>query len=228
MQPKKTSDEQGELFKRRLSDLLNMSHPLCVLAEKIEWNVFEAEFGKLYVENKGRPGLPIRLLVGLHYLKHALNESDESVVERFLENPYWQYFCGYEYFQHEFPLDPTSLVRWRKRVGSKGMEGLLKETLESAKREKFLKKVDVEKVNVDTTVQEKAVAFPRDALLYYKMLKNLVNAAKKHGIKLRQSYERLGKRALHKQGQYSHASQLKRAERERKKLKTYLGRVIRD
>lgn len=228
MQPKKPNNVQGELFKRRLRDLLNLSHPLCILADEIVWGVFEMEFGKLYVENKGRPGLQIRLLVGLHYLKHTFNESDESVVERFLENPYWQYFCGYEYFQHEFPLDPTSLVRWRKRVGSQGMERLLKETLESAKRKELLKKKDAQRVNADTTVQEKAVAFPRDARLYYKMLKTLVKAAKKYGINLRQSYERLSKRALQKYGRYGHANQLRRAAGETRKLRTYLGRVMRD
>jgi IS5 family transposase len=119
------------------------------------------------VENFGRPGLAIRLVVGLHYLKYAYDESDESVVERFLENPYWQYFCGFEYFEHECPLDPSSLVRWRKRVGSQGMERLLKETVETAKRKSLLKVRHMERVNVDTTVQEKAVAFPTDARLYH-------------------------------------------------------------
>ena len=95
-----------------------------VLANKIDWKRFDRSFGSLFAKKKGRSGLLTRLIVGLHYLKHAYNESDESVVARFLENPYWQYFCGYEYFQHEIPLDPSSLVRWRDRVGSKGMEKL--------------------------------------------------------------------------------------------------------
>jgi len=103
--------------------MLNRKHPLYVLGNQIDWSIFEQEFGPLYVENFGRPGLPIRLVVGLHYLKYAYNESDELVVERLLENPYWQYFCGFEYFQHEVPLDPSSLVRWRKRVGSEGIGG---------------------------------------------------------------------------------------------------------
>jgi IS5 family transposase len=190
--------------------------------------VFEQEFGSLYVENVGRPGKSIRLLVGLHYLKYTYSESDESVVERFLENPYWQYFCGFEYFQHELPIDPSSLTRWRKRVGAEGMEKLLKESVETAKRGKLISRREVERVNVDTTVQEKAIAFPTDARLYYKMLKTLVRAAKKRGIELRQSYERVGKKALARQGRYRHARQMKRAKRETKKLKTYLGRVSRD
>ena len=109
---------------------LNRRHPLFRLADTIDWAVFDKEFGSLYVEKMGRPGLPIRLLVGLHYLKHAYNVSDESVVERFLENPYWQYFCGFEYFQHDFPLDPTTLVKWRRRIGPKGMEKLLQVTID--------------------------------------------------------------------------------------------------
>ena len=194
----------------------------------MDWSIFEQEFGPLYVEGFGRPGLPIRLVVGLHYLKYAYNESDESVVERFLENPYWQYFCGFEYFQHEFPLDPSSLVRWRRRVGSEGMEKLLKETVETAKREGLMKARHLERVNVDTTVQEKAVAFPTDARLYHKMRRVLVRMAKREGIELRQSFERLSKRALQMQGRYSHARQMKRAKRETKKLRVYLGRVLRD
>jgi IS5 family transposase len=207
---------------------LNRNHPLYVLGNQIDWSIFEEEFGPLYVENFGRPGLPIRLVVGLHYLKYAYNESDESVVERFLENPYWQYFCGFEYFEHEVPLDPSSLVRWRRRVGSEGMERLLKETVETAKRGRFLKASHVERVNVDTTVQEKVVAFPTDARLYHKMRRALVRVAKREGIVLRQSFERLSKRALQRQGRYSHARQMKRAKRETKKLRVYLGRVVRD
>jgi IS5 family transposase len=199
-----------------------------ILAGRIDWRAFEEEFGKLYVEGQGRPGLPIRLMVGLHYLKYTYNESDESVVDRFLENPYWQYFCGNEYFEHELPLDPTSLVKWRQRVGSEGMEILLKETIETAKRGKLLKKEHVRRVNVDTTVQEKAIAFPTDARLYHKMRRKLVKAAKGMGIGLRQTYERLSKKALHRQSRYAHARQMKRARRETKKLKIYLGRVTRD
>lgn len=228
MQPKSGSSNQGDLFRSRLDQILNRRHPLYRLADSIEWPLFDREFGPLYVENFGRPGLPIRLLVGLHYLKHAYNVSDEAVVERFLENPYWQYFCGFEYFQHEFPLDPTTLVKWRKRIGPKGMEKLLQVTIETAKRKEYLTEKHLERVNVDTTVQEKAIAFPTDARLYYKARRILVRLAKRAGIELRQTYERLGKRAFIMQGRYSHARQTKRARREQKKLRLYLGRVIRD
>ena len=230
MKPKKMHEHgvQGDLFRSRLEQIIRHDHALYRLAEEIDWGVFEEEFGGLYVEKVGRPGLPIRLVVGLHYLKYTYNESDESVVERFLENPYWQYFCGYEYFQHELPLDPSSLVRWRDRVGGKGMEKLLKETIETAKRKELITEGEVRRVNVDTTVQEKAIAYPTDARLYYKMLRRLVKTAKEVGIVLRQSYRRVSKRALAKQGRYAHARQMKRAKKETKRLRTYLGRVLRD
>ncbi len=108
------------------------------------------------------------------------------------------------------------------------MEKLLQETIEIAKRGKLLNKRHIERVNVDTTVQEKAIAFPTDARLYYKMLRSLVHLAKQRGINLRQTYERVGKKALARQGRYSHARQMKRARRETKRLKTYLGRLTRD
>jgi IS5 family transposase len=228
MQPKSSSSDQGDLFRSHLDQILNHRHSLYRLADSIDWQFFDREFGSLYTENFGRPGLPIRLLVGLHYLKHAYNVSDESVVEQFLENPYWQYFCGFEYFQHEFPLDPTTLVKWRKRIGPKGMEKLLQATIDTAKVKGHVTEKHLERVNVDTTVQEKAIAFPTDSRLYHKARKILVRLAKREGIDLRQSYERLGKWALIMQGRYSHARQMNRAKREQKRLKVFLGRVIRD
>ncbi len=228
MHPKTQSQPQDELFRSRLEQIIDLKHPLCHLANTVNWSYFKQEFGPLYVEKRGRPGKPIRLMVALHYLKHTFNESDESVVERFLENPYWQYFAGFEYFQHNFPLDPTSLVKWRKRIGSEGMEKLFQQTLKTAQQSKLLKRSHLNKVNVDTTVQEKAIAFPTDARLAYKMRERLVWEAKAGGIKLRQSYTRLGKEALVKQSRYAHAKQFKRARRETKRLKIYLGRVTRD
>jgi IS5 family transposase len=168
------------------------------------------------------------LLVGLHYLKYAYNESDESVLEHWVENPYWQYFCGYEYFQHECPIDRSNMIRWRQRVGSEKMEAMLKETIETAKRKKFLKPTDLARVNVDTTVQEKAVTYPTDAKLCHKMREVLVRMAKKRRIFLRQSYARVSKRALVMQGRYRHAMQGKKAAREVRKVKSFLKRVFLD
>jgi IS5 family transposase len=217
-----------DLFRSRLDQIIDLRHPLCKLARAIDWTVFEEEFGAFYSESMGRPAKPIRLLVGLHYLKHAFDESDESVLERFLENPYWQYFCGFEYFQHELPVDPTTPVKWRKRVGSKRLEALLKETVSVAEQGRFLKRESKRRLNVDTTVQEKAISFPTDARLYHKMRIKLVEAARSRGIRLRQSYTRLGGRVFVKQHRYRHANQHKRARKMTKKLKTYLGRVLRD
>ena len=135
-------------------------------------------------------------MVSLHYLKNAFDESDESVVDRFLENPYWQYFCGRECFEHELPLDPTSLVKWRHRVGEEGMESPPQETLETAKRGKLIKRVHLRRVNADTTGREKAIAFPTDARLYHKIRNVFVQCAKERDIALNQSYEQLGRKAL--------------------------------
>jgi len=227
MKPKSSQHDQADLFRSRLDQILDRQHPLYVLANRIDWAVFNKTFGSLYAE-KGRPAKPTRLLAGLHYLKHAFDESDESVVARLLENPYWQYFCGFEFFIHRLPIDPSSLTRWRKRIGPKGLEQLLSETLATAKREDYLTEQHMERVNVDTTVQEKAIAYPTDARLYHKARVLLVKAAKDRGISLRQSYLRLGKRALIMSGRYAHARQMNRAKREQKKLKNFLGRVYRD
>lgn len=215
------------MFETRLANLCAKNHPLVVLAGQIEWSVFDEGFGNLY-SDKGRPGIPTRVMVGLHYLKHTFNVSDESVVERFVENPYWQYFCGFEYFQYRFPIDPSSMTRWRTRIGSEKMKLLLSETLETAKRQKQIGRNEFSRVNVDTTVQEKAVAHPTDARLYQKARIKLVKAAKERGIKIRQSYARKGKEALRKQGRYAHAKQYRRARGMTRRLRGYLGRVMRD
>jgi IS5 family transposase len=204
------------------------NHALCRLARQIDWKVFDDRFGPLYDDRLGRTGKPTRLMAGIHYLKHAFNESDESVVARWVENPYWQYFCGFEYFQHRFPIDPSSMTRWRRRVGEEGVELLLKETIATAQRSDHIKHSDVERVTVDTTVQEKAIAYPTDARLYHKAIVKLGWRARHDGIVLRQSYVRVSKRTLQKQGRYAHAKQFKRARRMTKKLRTMLGRLLRD
>lgn len=211
-----------------LRDLLDKQHPLYQLAAAINWQIFEDTLGKYYAEDLGRPGLPIRLLVGLHYLKHLYNVSDEVVVASWLENPYWQYFCGEQVFQHRLPCDPTTLVKWRQRVGAEGIESLLKETLDTARRHQALKRQELERLNFDTTVQEKAIAFPTDARLYHKARRALVRVARQVGCRLRQSYQRLSKKALWQQSRYAAAQQLRRARKETKKLRTYLGRVLRN
>ena len=153
MRPKKPSSEL-ELFQSHLDQILDHEQPLFRLARQIDWGVFERAFEPLYHPGKGRPGLPIRLLVGLHYLKHAFNESDESVVEHFVQNPYWQYFCGEEYFCHEFPIDRSLMTKWRNRLKSAGLEKLLESTIVAGLKTKVLKRTSFQRLNVDTTVQE--------------------------------------------------------------------------
>lgn len=211
----------------RLEQILDQRHALYRLAVKIDWEAAEARFGGLYAE-EGRPGIPIRLMVGLHYLKHTFNESDELVVARWVENPYWQYFCGEEYFRHTLPIDPSQMTRFRDRVGAEGCEYMLSLTIRTGLDTKTVSSASLSVVNVDTTVQDKAIAFPTDARLYHKARGALVRVAQGMGIKLRQSYARLSKAALAKHGRYAHAWQTQRAKREQKRLKTYLGRVIRD
>lgn len=223
-----TTPERPNPARIRLTDLVNPEHPLCQLAHEIDWSVFEQEFGPLYADGQGAPAKPIRLLVALHYLKYAYNHSDESVVDHLVENAYWQYFCGFEYFLYAKPLHPTTLVKWRRRVGSDKMQTLLKETVEAARRTRLLAKADLDRVTVDTTVQEKAIAFPTDARLLHKLRQKLVAAAQRRGVKLRQSYVRVGKKAYVMQNRYRHAQQHKRARKMLRRLRTYLGRVARD
>jgi transposase, IS5 family len=223
-----SNDRQNHLYQSRLDQQLNLQHPLFRLAGQIEWAYFDKEFGALYTEDVGRPGMSTRLMFGLHYLKHTFNESDESVVERRVENPYWQYFCGYEFFQHEFPCHPTSMVKWRQRMKSGCIEKMLKEIISSAQRSGAIEMQDVNRVNDDTTVQEKAIAFPTDARLYQKARESVVREAQKANIDLRQSYKRVGKKALFKQGVYARSRQIRKSKKETRKLRNYLGRVLRD
>ncbi len=211
----------------RLEQILDQRHALYRVGGKIDWAAVEERFGALYSE-EGRPGIPIRLMVGLHYLKHAFNESDETVVGRWVENPYWQHFCGEEYFRHEMPINPSQMTRFRERIGEGGCEFMLGLTVVAGINTKTVSKASVAIVNVDTTVQDKAIAFPTDARLYHKARGALVRLAKQMGIDLRQSYERVSKRALMMNGRYAHARQMRRAKREQKRLRTCLGRVIRD
>ncbi len=217
-----------EIFKVRLEEIINKQHPLVKLSESINWKNLEEKLSEKYSEKMGAPGKEIRLMVGLQYLKYMFNESDEMIVQKFIENPYYQYFCGNEHFEHNLPIDSSSMTRFRKRIGNQTIEELFKETVKSAESSNQLKERDFEQLNVDTTVEEKAISFPTDAKLYYKMLAVLVEQAKARGIKLRQSYRFVSKKALTKQAGYAHARQMKRARKMTKKLKTYLGRVYRD
>jgi len=227
MRPKPT-DNQSLLFTASLEQILDHNHPLFKLAHAIDWSEFEQTFGRLYDPGHGRPAKPIRLMVSLHYLKHAYDLSDEDVVARWVENPYWQCFCGCTHFQHELPIDPSLMTKWRQKVQAEGMDKLLEVTIKTGLKTGTLKKTELNKLAVDTTVQEKAITFPTDAKLYHRMRQKLVKKAKDCGIELRQSYVRKSKQALVMHGRYAHANQYRRARKQLKKLKTYLGRVTRD
>jgi IS5 family transposase len=229
MKPRSLSESgQLDLFQARFEQLLNLDHPLCVLARQIDWARFDVAFADCYCPDTGAPAKAIRLLVGLHYLKHAFSLSDEALVDRWVENPYWQYFCGFHTMQHEVPLHPTSLTKWRQRVGEEKLLELLAETIATAQREGHATQQDLAKVNVDTTVQEKNITHPTDSKLYHKAIVKLGEAAKQRGVKLRQTYVRVAKHAAIKVGRYAHAKQFKRMRRKLKTLRTWLGRVIRD
>lgn len=229
MQPKrKNIDNRIDLFRERLENIVDRKHELYRLESLIDWKFFEKEFICFYKGTSGQPGAPIRLLVGLSYLQHAFGLSDEAVVSKWVENPYWQYFCGETYFQHKLPINPSSLTRWRQRIGEKGCELILAETIQTGLRSEAVKESSFKRVTVDTTVQPKAIRYPTDNRSYNRSRERLVALAKKWEIKLRQTYAHLGPRALRKAGAYSHARQFKRARKQTRKLKTYLGRVYRD
>ena len=218
----------SDLFRQELSNLIDLRHPLVQLSQKIDWQSCETRFVGLYAAGVGRPAHPIRLMVGLQLLKHTCNVSDEEVVASWVENPYWQYFCGEQYFRHDLPIDPSLMTGFRKRIGQAGCEFILGLTLSAGLATHTVAKSSLAIVNVDTTVQDKAVTFPTDARLLHKARIALVHLAKRQGIELRQSYERIGKAAFVRSQRYAHARQINRAAAQTRKLRTYLGRIIRD
>ena len=229
MKPKERRDSgQADLLRSRLDAIIDMDHALVKLSRTIDWSFLEERFGAVYEDKPGRPPLPTRLMAGLAILKHTYDLSDEVLCERWVENPYYQFFCGEEFFQHRLVFDRSSLTRWRQRMGEERLQALLQESLSVATRTEAIKPSDLNRVIVDTTVQPKNVMFPTDARLLNRAREILVRLAKGAGIKLRQSYRRMGKFALIKHQRYAHAKQFKRANRALKTLKTYLGRIIRD
>lgn len=228
MKPKAQEKSNTEdLFRNRLENIINMRHELVTLSEAINWNFLESKVSEFY-SDEGRPGLPLRLIAGIQLLKQMYNLSDEAVCERWICDPYFQYFCGEEYFQHELQLDRSSMTQFRKRMGEEFCIALLQESLNTAHQLGALETKQMDKVITDTTVQPKAVTFPTDAKLCYKALIQLANLAKKNGVELRQSYVRIGKQLSIMSGRYRHAKQMKRAKKAENKLKKRLGRVIRD
>src|SRR3954468_22391005 len=219
---------EQDLFRSRLDQIIDMKHPLVALGGTVDWSFLDERFGEVYTDDPGRPPLPTRLMAGLAILKHTYDLSDEVLCERWVENPYYQFFCGEEFFQHRLVFDRSSLTRWRQRMGEEKLQALLQESLAVATKTEAIKPSDLNRIIVDTTVQPKNVMFPTDARLLNRAREILVRLAKGAGIKLRQSYGRVGKFALIKHQRYAHAKQFKRANRALRTLRTYLGRVIRD
>jgi transposase, IS5 family len=219
---------QNDLFKITLADLLNPRHELVLLAGKIDWQALDKAFGDYFTDGKGAPALPTRLIAGLHYLKHAFGHSDEDIVALWVENPYWQYLCGERFFQHRLPCHPTSLTKWRKRIGEAGCEWLLSMTIQAGVDTQTVNPKDFQSVTVDSTVQEKAVTYPTDGKLYERCRQHLVRLADRHGIKLRQNYSRKAPYLLLMANRYHSAKQMKRKRKALKQLKTLVGRVQRD
>jgi IS5 family transposase len=243
-----------DFFRNRLDQMIDLRHPLAVLANRMPWQEIEASlahrwarkvkagkkiedldlFGPVSgvvgggISNAGRPRLPTRLMVALLYLKHAFNESDEDVIQRWGETPTWQYFSGNEYFEHRWPCDPTQLGRFRKLLGEEGVEELLARTMEVAVTLKLIAKQELTRVIVDSTVQEKAVAHPTDSKLLETARAKVVEAAQANGIELKQTYAKEGKDLRFKAGRYAHARQFRRMRKMIKRQRTIVGRLQRE
>lgn len=213
---------QQNLFKTRLTELINLGHPLVKLAQEISWDKMESEFENLY-SHQGRPSIPIRKIAGMLLLKEMFKESDESVVERWIENAYWQYFTGEEFFQTKQPFDPSEFVHFRKRLKEEGLEFLLSQSVLLHPKAK-----DEKEVQIDTSVQEKNITFPTDAKLAKKVIDNCVKIAEKEGVKQRQTYKRISKQHLRDAYFGHHPKRKKKAVMARKKLRTIGLRVLRE
>jgi transposase, IS5 family len=225
---KPRDDRQKDLLRPALEDIIDLGHPLVRLARQIDWGFLDSRFASVCTPGAGQPPLPSRLVAGLFILKHMHDLSDEVLCARWLENPYYQFFCGELSFCHKLPFDRSSLTHWRQRLGEEQLVALIQESLSVAHRTGALATTDLEQVVVDTTVQPKAIAHPTDARLCYRALEKLVALAQRNDVPLRQSYRRVAKRAAIMVGRYTHAHQFKRARRELKFLRIRLGRVIRD
>ncbi len=225
---KPRDNRHKDLLRPALEEVIDLGHPLVRLAQQIDWGFLDRRFASVCKSGDGRPPLPTRLVAGLLIVKHMHSLSDEALCARWLENPYYQFFCGELSFCHRLPFDRSSLTHWRQRLGEEQLAALLQESLSVAHKTEALTTRDLERVVVDTTVQPKAIAHPADARLCHRALEKLVDLAQRHGVGLRQSYRRLAKRAAIMVGRYTHAHQFKRARRELKFLRTRLGRVIRD
>ncbi len=219
------------LFRARLDALIDLSHPLAKLARLMPWDGIENAVSGVFPPapaGAGRAALPIRLMAGLLYLKHAYNLSDEATCERWFKNCYWQYFTAEVNFQTRLPCGPSSSTRWRQRLGEAGMEELLAQTIEAGKSMRAANVEDLGRVIIDSTVQEKAMGLPTDSRLLKVARRKLVKLALGEGLRLRQSCEREGPKLSRRVGGYVHAKQFKRLKRVLRRQRIVLGRLMRD
>lgn len=221
----KTTVNSPSLFSN-LSDMLNQSHPLYKLANKIAWSKFEKAFTPLYSSDKGRPGKPIRLMCGLLILKHLRNLSDESVVEQWSENAYYQYFCGMQDFCPSAPCASSELVHFRERIGEEGIELIFQESIRVNNEDDD--KNHYETAFIDSTVQEKNITYPTDAKLHKKIVKKVLDIVNVHKFPLRQSYKFVLKRIYRDQRFRNHPKNKKKALKADKRLRTIAGRLVRE
>jgi len=217
----KASNQSSFFF--RLEDTLNPKHPLYILANRVDWQQFETAFSPLYCQDNGRPAKPIRLMVGLLILKHIRNISDESVVEQWSENLYYQYFCGLEEFVASVPCEASELVHFRKRIGELGIELIFKESIRINGNDS-----DEDDLNADTTVQEKNITFPTDAKLHRKIIKKTLKIVAQEQLPIRQRYTLTLKKLGVDQRFRNHPKNKSKARKADKKVKTIAGRLVRE
>jgi IS5 family transposase len=208
--------------------LVDPKHPLVRLADLIDWDRFATAFGPLYRDGVGRPGLPTRLMVGLHLIKHMDRLSDEAVCARFLDSPSVPLCCGESHVQHALPLDRSSMTRWGQRNRAERLDLLLAETLAAAQRAGAAEPEHFARVTVDTTVQPKAVTHPTDSKLIHRGVEILGRLARRHGIALRQSYTRISACARREVAKLIHRGRHREADRVVSRMRTWLGRLARD
>jgi transposase, IS5 family len=217
------STEKYEMtfFNMPLEKFIDKQHELVLLGDKIDWHRLEEMFDEYY-NDKGRKAISTRLMLGLLLLKYMKNLSDEAVCDMWIENPYFQYFCGEKLFQYKLPMDRSSISRWRKRVDLEKLEKILQESLYVAYSTKALSPSDVHKVAIDTTVQEKAVDYPNEIKLFLDGILDLGRSAKRAGLKLKQNYRFIAKALAVKASGYAHARQMNRL----KKAKSTMRKLM--
>lgn len=210
-------------FYSTFEEQLSRRHPLYILANCINWQQFDEAFKDLYCPDNGRPAKPIRLMVSLLILKHIRNLSDESVVEQWAENSYYQYFGGASSFIASVPCEASELVHFRKRIGEEGVELIFKESIRINGDDS-----NDPDVSVDTTVQEKNITFPTDAKLHRKIIKKCHQVAEKEQLPVRQSYRRILKKLGVDQRFRNHPKNKSKARKADRKVKTIAGRLVRE